>query len=163
MWKSGVLALLAASVFSPCFAQQADSFDQGMETLWEVLWHQSGTATRLVRWEQDMKVRVYGVNATQHRAHTLAALHAAAHIAGIKVIDVSDAPDAARQANVSIEITPDDALDDYQPCETRLNFTSETHIDSVTMQMRNNEATRCAYHESMHVMGVRGHPAGDTV
>jgi hypothetical protein len=163
MWKSGVLALVAASVFSPCFAQQADPFDDGMQTLWEVLWHQSGTATRLVRWEQDIKVRVYGVHAAQHRAHTLQALHAAADIAGVKVIDVTDAPDAASQANVSIEITPDNALDDSQPCETRLNFASETRIDSVTMQMRDGEERRCAYHESMHVMGVRGHPGGDTV
>src|SRR4051812_47436572 len=163
MWKSGVLAFLAASVFSPCFAQQADSFDQRMETLWEVLWHQSGTATRLVRWEQDIKVRVYGVHATQHRAHTLEALHAAADVAGVKVIDVTDAPDAASQANVSIEITPDNSLDDNQPCETRLNFATETKIDSVTMQMRDGEERRCAYHESMHVMGVRGHPGGETV
>jgi TPR repeat protein len=31
------------------------------------------------------------------------------------------------------------------------------------MQMRSADAWRCAYHESMHVMGVRGHPAGQTV
>jgi hypothetical protein len=31
------------------------------------------------------------------------------------------------------------------------------------MQMRNRDAWRCAYHESMHVMGVRGHPGGKTV
>jgi TPR repeat protein len=31
------------------------------------------------------------------------------------------------------------------------------------MQMRSKDAWRCAYHESMHVMGVRGHPAGQTV
>ena len=66
MWKSGVTALLAAAVFSPAFAQ-ADEFEQGMGTMWEVLWHQSGTPTRLVRWEQDMKVRVYGVNLSQHK------------------------------------------------------------------------------------------------
>src|ERR1700709_288308 len=111
MWKSGVVALLAPSVFSPSVAQQADSFDQGMETLWEVLWHQSGTATRLVRWEQDIKVRVYGVHAPQHRAPRVDALPAAAEGAGVKVIDVSDAPDAASQANVSIEITADNSLD----------------------------------------------------
>jgi hypothetical protein len=31
------------------------------------------------------------------------------------------------------------------------------------MKMRDSEAWRCAYHEAMHVMGVRGHPEGDTV
>ena len=162
MWKSGVIALMAAAVFNPSFAQ-TDEFEKGMNTMWEVLWHQSGTPTRLVRWEQDIKVRVFGVDAARHRQSTLQALRNAADVARVKVIDVSDQPDAAQQANVSIEITPDTALSDNQPCETRLNFRTETRLDSVTMQMRTGEAWRCAYHESMHVMGVRGHPEGDTV
>jgi hypothetical protein len=162
MWKSGVIALMAAAAFSPSFAQ-TDEFDKGMNTMWEVLWHQSGTPTRLVRWEQDIKVRVFGVDTFKHRQSTVQALRNAADVAGVKVIDVSDRPDAAQQANVSIEITPDTALSENQPCETRLNFRTETRLDSVTMQMRTGEAWRCAYHESMHVMGVRGHPEGDTV
>jgi hypothetical protein len=134
-----------------------------MQTLWEVLWHQSGTPTRLVRWEQDIKVRIYGVNLAAHKAYTLQALRDVAGEAGIKVTDVSDRPDAAQVANVSIEITPNNMLEDNQPCVTYLNFQTETHIDSAAMQMRDKDAWRCAYHESMHVMGVRGHPGGKTV
>jgi hypothetical protein len=163
MWKSGVTALLAAAaVFNPCLAQ-TDEFEAGMNTMWEVLWHQSGTPTRLVRWEQDIKVRIFGVNLNAHKQHTLQALRDAAAEAGVKVIDVSDRADAAQVANVSIEITPDNMLEDVQPCVTYLNFQTETKIDSAAMQMRNRDAWRCAYHESMHVMGVRGHPAGKTV
>ena len=162
MWKSGVTALLAAAVISPVLAQ-SDDFDQGMNTMWEVLWHQSGTPTRLVRWEQDIKVRIYGVNLSQHKQHTLQALTDVAAEAGVKVIDVSGRPDAAQQANVSIEIVPDAMLEENQPCVTFLNFQTETRIDSAAMQMRSRDAWRCAYHESMHVMGVRGHPAGRTV
>ena len=162
MWKSGVTALIAAAAFSPALAK-ADAFEQGMNTMWEVLWHQSGTPTRLVRWEQDLQVRIHGVNAAAHRQQTFKALRDVAAEAGVKVIDVSDRPDAAQQANVSIEITPDTMLSDKQPCETRLSYRTETSLDSVTMQMRNSEAWRCAYHEAMHVMGVRGHPEGDTV
>lgn len=162
MWKSGVTALLAAAVISPVLAQ-SDEFDQGINTMWEVLWHQSGTPTRLVRWEQDIKVRIYGVNLAQHKQHTLQALMDVAAEAGVKVIDVSGRPDAAQTANVSIEIVPDNMLEDMQPCVTFLNFQTETRIDSAAMQMRNRDAWRCAYHESMHVMGVRGHPAGKTV
>jgi hypothetical protein len=81
----------------------------------------------------------------------------------VKVIDVSDQPDAAQQANVSIEIVADDALSENQPCETRLNFKTETAIESVSSQMRNSDAVRCTYHEAMHMMGVRGHPEGNTV
>ena len=162
MWKTGMAALAAAAVFSPCLAQ-ADEIEQGMDTMWEVLWHQSGVPTRLVRWEQDIQVRIHGVNAAAHRQHTLQALRDAAAETGVKVIDVSDRADAAQVANVNVEITPDSGLQDDQPCETRLDLRTETRIDGATLQMRNGEAKRCAYHEAMHVMGVRGHPEGKTV
>jgi hypothetical protein len=162
MWKSGVTALLAAAVISPVLAQ-ADEFDQSMGTMWEVLWHQSGTPTRLVRWEQEMKVRIYGVNLGTHKQHTLQALRDVATEAGVKLVDVSDRSDAAQIANVSVEIVPDTMLEENQPCVTYLNFQTETKIDSAAMQMRNRDAFRCAYHEAMHVMGVRGHPGGKTV
>jgi hypothetical protein len=160
MRKSGVLGLLAALLLSPAFAQ-TDEAEQGMGTLWEVLWHQSGTPTRLVRWEQDMRVRMHGVNVAQHREHTLQALRAVANEAGVKLVDVTATE--PHTANVNIEITSDHALEENQPCVTFLNFATETRIDSATVQMRNKDAWRCAYHEAMHVMGVRGHPAGKTV
>lgn len=162
MWKSVVTALMAAAVFSPAKAQ-TDEFEQGMGTMWEVLWHQSGTPTRLVRWEQEMRVRIFGVNLGTHKQHTLNALREVATEAGIKLTDVSDRSDAAQIANVSVEITPDHMLEENQPCVTYLNFQTETRIESAAMQMRSRDAWRCAYHEAMHVMGVRGHPAGKTV
>lgn len=163
MWKSGVFALVAAALFGPSIAGQPDEFDRGMNTMWEVLWHQSGVPTRLVRWEQDIKVRIHGVNLAEHRQNTLQALRTVAAETGVQVVDVSDLPDAARVANVDIEIAPNHVLSEDQPCETRLNFRTEATIDSVTMQMRDSDARRCAWHESMHVMGVRGHPEGATV
>lgn len=165
MWKSLAAAAMAAASLVPSLGQAAaaDEFDRGMNTMWEVLWHQSGVPTRLVRWDRDIKVRISGAHAAAHREHTLRALRDVAAEARVKVIDVSDLPDAARQANVSIEITPDAMLSNNQPCETRLDFGDETRIDSVTMQMRDSDARRCAYHEAMHVMGVRGHPEGRTV
>jgi hypothetical protein len=141
----------------------ADEFDQGLATLWEVLWHQSGTPTRVVRWESDIRVRIHGVNATAHRAHTLEALRTVTAEAGIKLTDVSAEPNAEQLANLNVEITADNALEDNQPCVTFLEFRSETRIDSATIQMRSRDAWRCAYHEAMHLMGVRGHPAGQTV
>jgi hypothetical protein len=165
MWKSLAAVLSTAAVLVPGIAQAAaaDEFDKGMNTMWEVLWHQVGTPTRLVRWDKDIQVRIHGVNAAAHRQHTLQAVRAAAAETGIAVVDVSDRPDAAQRANLSIEITPNDKLDDNEPCATRLNYQTETTIDSVNMQMRDGDAARCAYHEAMHAMGVRGHPDGETV
>lgn len=162
MSKFIAAAALAAAVLAPC-AAQAEPFDRAMNTMWEVLWHQSGTATRLVRWEQDLKVRIHGVEAATYRQHTLQALRDVAAEAGRKVVDVSDRADAAELANVHVEIVGDHALSEQQPCETRLDFKSETVIDSASLKMRASDALRCGYHEAMHVMGVRGHPEGDTV
>jgi hypothetical protein len=163
MWKSGWVVALAAAVLSPVANAAPDDFEQGIGTMWEVLWHQSGTPTRLVRWEQEIRVRVHGVNLAAHKAHTLQAIRDVAAEANLKVTDVSDRSDAGQVANLSIEITPDHTLEDNQPCVTYLNFQTETRIDSAAVQMRNRDAFRCAYHEAMHVMGVRGHPAGKTV
>jgi hypothetical protein len=164
MFKTGAAALLAAAAaFSPCLSH-ADAFETGMNTLWEVVWHQSGIPTRLVRWEQDtLKVSITGVNVAAHREHTLQALRDVAAEAGKTVVDISGQPDAVRQADVKIAIVADTALSENEPCVTQLHFQSETKLDWVEMQMRDGDAKRCAYHESMHVMGVRGHPEGPTV
>jgi hypothetical protein len=152
-----LLALLLAPV-----AALADEVDAGLQTLWEVLWHQSGTPTRIVRWENDLKVRFTGTNVAAHRDHMMEALRTVTGEARVKVTDVTGTLDEPN-ANVTVEVLPDTALEDNQPCVTFLDFKTETRIDGATVQMRDHDAWRCAYHESMHVMGVRGHPAGQTV
>jgi hypothetical protein len=97
-----------------------------------------------------------------HREHTMQALRAVTSEAGVKLIDVTGQPEE-QTANLNVEIVPDNQLEDNQPCVTYLDFHKETRIDSATMQMRAHDAWRCAYHESMHVMGLRGHPSGQTV
>lgn len=151
-----------AALLAPC-AAMANEMEQGIATLWEVLWHQSGTPTRVVRWENEIRVRISGVDLAQHREHTLQALRTVTAEAGVKLVDVSAQPDAAKVANLNVEIVRDTELEDNQPCATFLDFRSETRIDSATIQMRSRDAWRCAYHEAMHMMGVRGHPAGKTV
>jgi len=73
---------LLLALLWPC-AAMADDFDTGMRTLWEALWHQSGTPTRIVRWESDIRVRVWGVDAAAHREHMLQALRAATAESGL--------------------------------------------------------------------------------
>jgi len=143
-------------------AASADELGDGLATLWESLWHQSGTPTRIVRWENDIRVRFTGINLAAHRDHTLQALQTVTGEAGVKLIDVTGQPDE-QTANLIVEVTQNFQLDDNQPCVTYLNFKVETRIDSAHIQMRDSDAWRCAYHEAMHLMGVRGHPAGQTV
>jgi hypothetical protein len=144
-------------------AALADEFDQGLATLWEVLWHQSGTPTRVVRWESDIRVKIGGLNAAAHREHTLHALRTVTAEAGVKLIDVTGLPEAEQAPNLTVDIVGDTQLEDNQPCVTFLDFRTETRIESASIQMRGRDAWRCAYHEAMHMMGVRGHPAGQTV
>ena len=91
------------------FGAMADEFDNGLATLWEVLWHQSGTPTRIVRWEGDIRVRLHGVNIAAHREHTLQALRAVTSEAGLKLIDVSGQPEE-QTANLTVEITADNVV-----------------------------------------------------
>ena len=160
--RRGIWGLLLAACLLPFAAHANDEFDQGLQTLWEVLWHQSGTPTRIVRWENDLRVRFTGINVQAHRAHVMEALATVTGEAHLAIKDVTGTPDE-QTANVTVEILADNALEDNQPCVTFLDFKTETKIDSANVQMRDRDAWRCAYHESMHVMGVRGHPAGQTV
>ncbi len=141
----------------------------GLATLWEALWHQSGTPTRLVRWEGPVRWRLSGRNLPAHRDMVMRALNAVSQETGVPMTEAG-APDEdgategdGSAANLRIEIVPDTALEDRQPCVTTLDFQTETRIDAARVQMRERDVYRCAHHEAMHVMGVRGHPAGHTV
>jgi Sel1 repeat len=154
-------SLCLAALLVPVTASATDETEQGLATLWEVLWHQSGTPTRVVRWENDIRMRLTGVELPRHRDYVTKALREVTDVAGVRLIDVTDQP--GEFANLTVEITPDTALEDNQPCVTYLDFRSEAKVDTATIQMRSKDTWRCAYHEAMHLMGVRGHPAGKTV
>jgi len=154
-------SLLLAAVLAPGAALASDEAEQSLATLWEVLWHQSGTPTRIVRWEGEIRMRLSGVDLAQHRDHVTRAMRTVSQEAGVRLVDVTDQP--GESANLTVEIVPDTALEDNQPCVTFLDFRTETKIDAGSIQMRSKDAWRCAYHEAMHAMGVRGHPAGKTV
>lgn len=154
-------SLCLAAILAPASAFAMDDTEQGLGTLWEVLWHQSGTPTRIVRWENDIRMRMTGVELPRHREYVLKALREVTETAGVKLIDVTDQP--GEFANLTVEVTPDTALEDNQPCVTYLDFRSEAKVDTANIQMRSKDVWRCAYHEAMHLMGVRGHPGGKTV
>ena len=158
-----IWTLFLAALLAPCAALAADETEQGLATMWEALWHQSGTPTRIVRWDGEIRMRMTGIDLPKHRDYIMQALRTVTDEAGVKLVDVSDQPNAEQVANFKVEVMPDTALEDNQPCVTYLDFRTEDRIDTATMQMRTKDVWRCAYHESMHLMGVRGHPAGKTV
>ncbi|HYD77090.1 hypothetical protein [Ramlibacter sp.] len=155
-------SLCLAAMLAPCAAAAAgDATEEGLATLWEGLWHQSGTPTRVVRWENEIRFRMTGIDLAQHRDYVTQALRTVTQEAGVQLVDVTDQP--GETPNLTVEIVPDTALQDNQPCVTFLDFRTETRVDRASIQMRSRDTYRCAYHEAMHLMGVRGHPGGHTV
>ena len=67
-------SLCLAAILAPTSAFAMDDTEQSLGTLWEVLWHQSGTPTRVVRWENDIRMRVSGVELPRHREYVMKAL-----------------------------------------------------------------------------------------
>lgn len=154
--------LLLAAVCPPSLSSaDHQPGESALDTLWESLWHQSGVPTRVVRWEGEIRMRLSGVNAKAHRETVLQALRAVTQEAGVRLVDVTGQGGAL--ANLLVEITPDTAMEDHQPCATTLEFRHESRIDAAVVRMRGRDVWRCAHHEAMHVMGVRGHPAGASV
>lgn len=133
--------------------------EHSLDTVWEALWHQSGQPTQVAKWAGPIRVHIKGMEALRYRDNVMAALREVTGIAGIQLIDEPD--DLA--ANLHVEIVGQDALRDSEPCYTRSEFDASFVIRESTVQMRASDVYRCAHHEAMHVMGLRGHPSGDTV
>jgi hypothetical protein len=140
----------------------ADSLEDRLNTVWESLWQQAGSPTQLVRWEQDIKFRVIGVNLSLHRDHAIKAMNAVAEAAGIKAVDISELAEAESQANLTMQVVSDGELPDNEPCVTQSRWRA-WKLEKVTIKMRSSSAWRCNLHETMHAMGIRGHPSGQTV
>jgi hypothetical protein len=141
---------------------RADALEDRLNTVWESLWRQTGVPTQLVRWEQDIKYRVIGINLSRHRDHAIQAMNAVSQVTGVKATDVSDQTDAQTQANLTLELLADGELQDNQPCVTLTNWRA-WKLEKVTIKMRTSQAWRCNVHETMHAIGIPGHPSGKTV
>lgn len=131
--------------------------------MWEILWTQSGSTTQLVRWGDEIRVRFTGSAAGANRDYLLGALNEAAAIADVRVRDVSTEPRAAKLANLEIRLVDDRDLPASTPCMATHEFWHDWQFQSVLLRARPQAVRRCARHEMMHVMGIRGHPASMSV
>ena len=155
-WAIATLLLL-------CQCAHADALGDRFATVWESLWFQGGSPTSVVRWPADIRVHVRGMNQSFHRERIVKALQLVAAAAGRTVVDVTEQTDATTQANLDVEIVANDALQDNQACFVRFERITNSLIDKAVMKMRDRAVYHCVLHEAMHVMGIRGHPTGNTV
>jgi hypothetical protein len=109
-------------------------------------------------------VRFTGSEATaRNRNQAFLALRDATQAAGVALRDVTSEPDAAENANLEFRIVWDHDLKGDQACVTRLQRWRRWLLEKVLVEARATSVWRCAHHEAMHVMGIRGHPYGKTV
>jgi hypothetical protein len=160
--RSLATALLLPLLLCTTFAR-ADKLDDDLQTVWESLWDQRGTAQRIIRWDREIRYRIFGPDAARHREHAIKALDAAAQATGLQMVNVTDEPDAEKTAMLELEVVKDSELRDNEPCATYFTQTSSWALGKVKIKMRSRDAWRCTFHEVMHAMGVRGHPSGKTV
>ena len=154
------LPLFAGMLLAASTPAHADRLDDDLATVWEVLWDQRGALPSVVRWNRPVRYRIEGINVGMHRAQIANALQAASAATGVSI---SEAAEGEEAPNLSFEIVPDNQLLDNEPCVTRLRRWRNWGLEDVAVKMRSQAAWRCTFHETMHVMGLRGHPSGKTV
>lgn len=155
-WVFAVLLLVSQSV-------RADALGDRFSMVWESLWFQGGSPTSVVRWPGEIRVHVRGMNQSFHRERIVKSLQLVAAAAGRTVVDVTDQSDAATVANLDAEIVANNALQDNFACFVRFERVTNDLIGKALLKMRDGAVYRCVLHEAMHVMGIRGHPSGNTV
>jgi hypothetical protein len=146
-------------------ASISKDYEDEFDTLWESLWSQGGSPQEIVRWPKGVvKYRYFGVNLNLHRPNVQKALDAASEFSGVKFENVSELPDAEKQAQFHIEVVANSGdVDPGMPCYVRTHSIKNWEFQNVALRMRDDTAFRCNFHEMMHAMGVRGHPSGKTV
>lgn len=141
----------------------ADALQDKFDTVWESLWHQGGVPISVVRWGVEIRVNIHGRNESMYRGRVMAALQKVTGLAGVRLVDVSQAPNAVAIANLDVQIVDNRNLQDNQACYVQFLRISLGRIEKMELKMRDNAVYYCVLHESMHAIGISGHPTGDTV
>lgn len=165
MMKQLRIIILLCSVLLFPSAARAGEFEDGFVTIWESLWHQSGSPTLLNKWATDkVRYRFFGENIELHRKHVEKVLAQTATLTGVTFEDISTQADAKEMAQFHIEVVSNNGdIPERLGCYVRQLKTVDFKFEKVELRMRDREVYACNLHEMMHAMGVQGHPSGNTV
>ncbi|HEY0336600.1 MAG TPA: DUF2927 domain-containing protein, partial [Burkholderiales bacterium] len=154
-----VFAVILCLALLPSRAHAEDVSD-ALSVAWESFWQQTGYPRYVYKWQAPMRVRFTGASVQRHSAFAMQQLKQVADIAGMPITQVA-VDDAT--ANVEVEfVSTSEPLPDKQPCVT--NTTARNGVIQ-RARIRANELSvwRCMLHESMHLMGIPGHPMGNSI
>lgn len=160
--KTAAQMFLALSLAFSVQQGRADAGDvaETLSIVWESYWHQSGYPVRVAKWRNPIRVKFTGVAVDRHREFALRQLQTVAEIAGI---EAAEAGSDGAGANLEVEFVATlGGMPSTQPCVT--NFNTRNGVIYRT-RVRANELSvwRCMLHESMHVMGISGHPHANSM
>jgi hypothetical protein len=145
---------------------QADTFDDDLQSVWEVLWDQRGTPRYLFFWDKSRPItyKVHGYEAEKHVA-TVAELFAQmSQHTGLKFVDRTLEADKPEQVNISVEIEKSQYSMEMQfICFVQPKDFAGGHFKRIRLVMKDRSIWSCGLHEMMHAMGLSGHPSGRTV
>ncbi len=155
--------LFCSSLFIPNAAKSGE-LEDGLLTAWEVLWHPTGSPVIISKWGDSVRYRYFGVNIERHRAQLEKILATTAKLTGVRFEDVSSQSDAAKTAQMHIEVVANNGdVPERWGCYVQPLDVVGFQIKQLQLRMRDRDAYGCMLHEMMHAMGVSGHPSGDTV
>src|SRR5262245_23642008 len=156
---------LARAVFAVCLVvlsstAHAEDIAGTLTVAWESSWHQSGFPRAVVKWSGPVRVRFSGESVARHKEFVMRQLRA---VFEVSEIPVSEAAADDNTANLEVEIVSGlNALPASEPCVTNYSWRNFI-IQQAKVRANEQSVWRCMLHESMHVMGIPGHPMGNTV
>ncbi len=154
---------IVGAVLMGCLSSaSADRLQDHFDAVWESLWYQGGSPMEVARWEQPLRVYVHGPGSGSEQARILKALASVASEVGLQVEDVTASPEAERKANVDVQLVEENEVPDGLACSVR-KYDTRGVIESAKVKMRRTIVYECVLHEAMHLMGIPGHPMGETI
>ncbi len=139
-------------------AMATPAVDDILTTAWEIFWRQSGYPMPISKWRGPIRVSVTGVSVQRQKDFAVQQLKLVADEAGI---DVSESDSS--EANLQVEIVSSNAARPYNESCTTSFSSKDGLIGRAKVHTNEQSVYRCMLHESMHVMGLSGHPMANSV
>ncbi len=141
-------------------AQSKLDLEDLLQMAWESSWGQSGAPLPVIKWTVPLKIRLQGNRVQLRQALVVQMLDEMAAITGHPYELIKD-PRQAVQVTIDV-VTDSPAVSDGMPCIT--SYQSDgSGLKSAQVTVRDRVIGRCLMHELGHMMGVPGHPMGNTV
>jgi len=151
-------AIATAPALAAPSAVTANELQEMLNLVWEFYWQENGYPQYASKWQEPIRVKFSGASINDYRPFALAQLRRIAGVAGIAVAEVDD----TAPANFEVEFVRDNPISRLEPCRTS-RMPSTGVIRHVKITAGERALRRCFLHESMHAMGLSGHPRAKSI